>query len=175
EAARLIKNNDMVGVSGFTPAGAPKAVPRALAARAKALHASGEEFKIRLISGASTGAACDDELCKADAVSWRAPYMSSDPLRKLANIGKLDFVDMHLSHVSQMVMEGFLGSLNIAIIEATEITPNGKVYLTTAIGNSPAFLHKADKVIVEINTYHSPRLREMADIVLMPIPPYRHA
>jgi propionyl-CoA:succinyl-CoA transferase len=32
EAASLIPNGAMVAVSGFTPAGAPKAVPRALAA-----------------------------------------------------------------------------------------------------------------------------------------------
>ena len=67
-------------------------------------------------------AACDDELGLAEAVSWRAPYMTSGPLRKLANTGRLDFVDMHLSHVSQMIMEGFLGRVDFAIIEATDIT-----------------------------------------------------
>lgn len=34
EAASLIPNGAMVAVGGFTPAGAPKAVPRALALRA---------------------------------------------------------------------------------------------------------------------------------------------
>src|SRR4029077_76423 len=85
EAAELIPDGAMVGVSGFTPAGAPKAVPRALAVRARGLHESGEPFQVRVLSGASTGAACDDELGLAEAVSWRAPYMTSGPLRKLAN------------------------------------------------------------------------------------------
>ena len=31
EAAQLIKNGDTLGLSGFTPAGAPKAVTRELA------------------------------------------------------------------------------------------------------------------------------------------------
>jgi succinate CoA transferase len=163
----------MVGVRGFTPAGAPKAVPRALAARARELHESGEPFQIRLLSGASTGAACDDELGLAKAVSWRAPYMTSAPLRKLANSGGLDFVDMHLSHVSQMVMEGFLGRLDFAIVEATDITNDGRVYLTTGIGNAPTFLENAERVIIEINAYHSPRLREMADIIVLSPPPHR--
>ncbi len=175
EAAELIPHGAMVGVSGFTPAGAPKAVPRALAERARALHSAGTPFQIRLLSGASTGAACDDALGLAEALSWRAPYMTSGPLRKLANSGRLDFVDMHLSHVSQMVMEGFLGTVDFAIVEATEITPDGRVYLTTGIGNSPTFLRKAEKVIIELNAYHLPRLRELADIIVLPPPPNRHA
>lgn len=173
EAAELIPHGGLVAVGGFTPAGAPKAVPRALAQRARAIHASGSPFQIRLISGASTGEACDDELGLAEAVSWRAPYLTSAPLRKQANTGKLEFIDMHLSHVSQVVLSGFLGKVDTAIIEATEITPDGKVYLTTGIGNAPTFLQCAEKVIIEINRHHSPRLREMADIFILPSPPYR--
>ena len=175
EAAELIPHGALVGVSGFTPAGAPKAVPRALARRARGLHEAGTPFQIRVLSGASTGAACDDELGLAEALSWRAPYMTSGPLRKLANTGRLDFVDMHLSHVSQMIMEGFLGRMDFAIVEATDITPDGRVYLTTGIGNSPSFLQKADRVIIELNAYHSPRIRELADIIVLPPPPHRHA
>ncbi|MGC8641812.1 MAG: succinate CoA transferase [Isosphaeraceae bacterium] len=173
EAAELIPHGAMVGVSGFTPAGAPKAVPRALAQRARALHEAGQPFQIRLLSGASTGEACDDRLGLADALSWRAPYMTSVPLRELANRGQLDYVDMHLSHVSQMIMEGFLGRVDVAIIEATEITHDGRVYLTTGIGNAPTFLKKAERVIIELNAYHSPRIRELADIIVLPTPPYR--
>jgi succinate CoA transferase len=175
ESAALIPDGAMVAVGGFTPAGAPKAVPRALARRARALHDSGQPFQIRLISGASTGAAVDDELSEADAISWRAPYLTSVPLRQRVNAGKVDFTDMHLSHVSQMVLEGFLGRIDMAIVEATEITPDGKVYLTTGIGNAPTFLQYAERVIVELNAHHSPRLREMADIVVLPLPPHRRA
>lgn len=169
----MIPHDAMVAVGGFTPAGAPKAVTRALAQRARQLHESGQPFQVRVISGASTGEACDDELGKAEAVSWRAPYLTSAPLRKLSNEGKLDFVDMHLSHVSQMVIAGFLGKVDVAIVEATEITPDGRVYLTAGIGNAPAFLRCAEKVIIEINAHHSPRLREMADIIVLPPPPDR--
>ena len=173
EAADLIPHGAMVGVSGFTPAGSPKAVPRALARKARAFHEAGRPFQIRLLSGASTGAACDDELGLAEAISWRAPYQTSAPLRRQANTGQLDFVDMHLSHVPQMILGGFLGRVDFAIIEATEITEEGWVYLTTGIGNSPIFLQKAERVIIELNAYHSPRLREMADIVVLPPPPHR--
>ena len=173
EAAALIPNGAMVAVGGFTPAGAPKAVPRALARRARELHQSGKEFRVKLLSGASTSAACDDELARAEAVSWRAPYITSAPMRELANTGKLEFVDMHLSHVAQAVMEGFLGPIDFAVVEATEITRDGRVYLTTGIGNAPTFLRCAERVIIELNAYHSPRLREMADILVLPPPPHR--
>lgn len=175
EAAALIPDGAMLAVSGFTPAGSPKAVPRALAERVRDLHKAGQPFQIRLLSGASTGSSCDDALGAVGAVSWRAPYMTSSPLRSQANTGQLDFVDMHLSHVPQMITGGFLGKIDYAIIEATEITPDGRVYLTTGIGNSPTMLQAAEKVIIECNSYHAPRIREMADIIVLPPPPLRRA
>ena len=51
----MFENGQTVGFSGFTPAGAAKAIPAALAKRAEKTHAAGEEFKIGLLTGASTG------------------------------------------------------------------------------------------------------------------------
>ena len=56
EAAHLVSNGETVAVSGFTAAGAPKAVPSAIAVVAEAEHAAGRPFKINVISGASTPA-----------------------------------------------------------------------------------------------------------------------
>jgi acyl-CoA hydrolase len=69
EAAELVKNGDTISFSGFTPAGAAKAVPTAIAERAKVLHSEGKEFKINIITGASTGPSLDGALAKADAVN----------------------------------------------------------------------------------------------------------
>jgi acetyl-CoA hydrolase len=80
---------------------------------------------------------------------------------------------MHLSHVPQTLSFGFFGKMDFAVIEATEITPDGRVYLSTSIGASPTFLQCAEKVIIEVNRFHSPRLREMHDIVTLPPPPHR--
>jgi len=173
EAAGLIPHDAMVGFSGFTPAGAAKAVPRALAARARALHAAGQPYQIRVLTGASTGASLDQALADAEAISWRAPYQSSKGMRDLANNGEADFLDMHLSHVSQMVLRGIYGKMDFAVIEATEVTPDGRVYMTTSIGNNPSYLQYAEKIIIELNQYHSPRLREMADVLIVPPPPHR--
>lgn len=173
EAVALIPHGATVSFSGFSPAGAAKIVPRALSARARELHANGQPFKIRVLTGASSGESIDDELAKAEAISWRAPYQNGPTLRKQINRQEVEYIDMHLSHVPQTVLAGFFGKLDFAVVEATEITPDGRVYLTTSIGASPAYLQYADKVIIELNRRHSMRLREMADIMIVPAPPHR--
>jgi acetyl-CoA hydrolase len=172
EAAEYVTDGQTVGFSGFTPAGAAKLVPRALAARAREEHRAGRPFKIRVMTGASTGE-LDDDLADAEAISWRAPYQSSAKLRAQINSGVVEFVDMHLSHVPQALLFGFFGEIELAVVEATEVTADGRVFLTTSIGLSPTLLHSAKRIIVEVNHRHSPRLREMTDIALLPPPPHR--
>ncbi len=172
EAAAWIENGQMVAFSGFTPAGTAKAIPAALARRARELHARGETFQIRVITGASSGK-LDDALAEAGAISWRAPYQSSRILREQINAQEVQFIDLHLSHLPQMVQFGFFGHIDYAVIEATDVLPDGRVYLSTSIGASPTFLQYADRVLIEINHFHSPRLNEMADIYLVPPPPHR--
>lgn len=175
EAAAYIEHGNMVVFSGFTPAGAPKALPAAIARRAIAHHQQQKEFQIRLLTGASISAKADDELASADALSWRAPYQTAPVLREKINQGAVSFVDLHLSEIAQMVNYSFFGDIDVAVIEASAITADGKVYLTSGIGNAPIFLHKAKKVIIELNHYHSPRVAELADIITLDAPPRRSA
>ena len=78
DAARLIAPNSTVGLSGFTAAGYPTAVPLALAARIEAEREAGNPFKLRIWTGASTGPELDGALAKADGIEFRLPY-NSDP------------------------------------------------------------------------------------------------
>ena len=174
EAVLLVNNGDTVAFSGFSPAGAAKAVPMALAQRAQDEHGKGNPFRVRILTGASSGQIIDDEMAKSEAISWRAPYQSGATLRKQINDQQVEYVDMHLSHVPQAVAYGFFGRIDLAVIEATEITADGRVYLTTSIGASPTYLRYADRVLIEINHSQSQRLREMADIFVMPPPPHRN-
>ncbi len=173
EAAALIHHGQTLGVSGFTPAGAAKVVPRALAARARAEHAAGRPFKVAIVSGASTGDSLDGELARAEAISWRTPYQSNKSLRNSINDGRIRFFDMHLSHLPQQVRCNFLGPIDWAIVEASDITPEGEVVLSTSVGASPTFLHSAQKVIIEVNRFHSPKLRGFHDIYEPLDPPHR--
>jgi propionyl-CoA:succinyl-CoA transferase len=97
EAAEFIQNGQNVGFSGFTPAGSPKVIPQALAARAVCEHAAGRPFKIGVLTGASTGPALDGALARADAIAFRTPYQSDPDLRQAINAGTTRFFDLHLS------------------------------------------------------------------------------
>jgi succinate CoA transferase len=173
EAAEFVNNGDTVSFSGFTPAGAAKAVPTAIAERAKVLHDEGKEFKINVITGASTGPSLDGALAKNDAINWRTPYQSNGDLRKSMNSGNAKFFDQHLSHTAQYMSYGFLGKINVAIIEACEVHDDGTIIPTTSCGTIATGCKLADKVIVELNALHPPTLRGLHDIFLPANPPHR--
>ncbi|MFU0778696.1 MAG: hypothetical protein ACFWT4_10910 [Citrobacter braakii] len=42
------------------------------------------------------------------------------------NQGQVRFVDLHLSEVAQMVNYGFFGDIDVAVIEASAIAPDGR-------------------------------------------------
>jgi len=171
EAASHINDGAMVALSGFANAGIAKLVPRAIAKRAREIHATGKSYKIRLMTGSSSGNDIDEELAQAEALSWRAPFQSAPTLRGQINRQQVQYIDMHLAQAPQTMLSGFFGKLDYAIIEATDVTRDGRVYLTTSVGASPAYLQYADRVFIELNNYHSKRLSEMADIFVLSPPP----
>ncbi len=173
EAAALIQHDQNIGFSGFTPAGAAKAVPTALARRAVSEHEAGRDFKVGVLTGASTGASLDGELAKAKAVKFRTPYQSNPDMRKSINEGETRFFDMHLSQVQQHVRYGFLGNIDFAVVEAADVAADGKVLLTSSVGATPTYLSQADKVIIELNSYHPKQLLGFHDIYEPRDPPYR--
>ena len=65
QAASLIQPGMSVGMSGFTGAGYPKAVPLALAGRISAAQERGEDFGLRILTGASTAPELDGALARA--------------------------------------------------------------------------------------------------------------
>ncbi len=173
EAAALIQDGQTIGFSGFTPAGAAKAIPTAIAEKAKAEHAAGRPFSIGVVTGASTGQSLDGELALADAISWRTPYQSNKYLRKAINEGRTRFFDMHLSAMPQAIRYGFLGDFQWAIIEACHVTEDGKIYPTTSVGAAPTFCHHADKILIELNSFHPKELCGLHDIYEPKNPPHR--
>ncbi len=175
EAANHISNDDNVGFSGFTAAGCPKAVPAALAKRIEAEHAIGNPFKIGMFTGASTGDSIDGNLARAHAIKFRTPYQSNGDLRNAINSQDAPYFDMHLSHLGQMLRYGFLGKVNIAIVEASDITDKGEIVPTCGVGIAPTLCQLADKIIVELNHKHPKDIRGMHDIYVPAAPPRRDA
>ncbi len=173
DAAGFIRHGQTVGFSGFTPAGAPKAIPRALASRAEQQHRAGKEFQVGVLTGASTGPSLDGALAQAGAISFRTPYQSDPNLRKRINRGETRFFDMHLSLLPQNVRYGFLGPVHWAVLEASDVTAGGGIVLTSAVGASPTFAQKAEGILIELNRHHPPSLLGMHDIYEPADPPHR--
>jgi len=173
EAASVVKDNDNVGFSGFTPAGSPKVIPTAIAERAKSEHEKGNPFKIGVFSGASTGDSLDGALARAKAIKFRAPYQSNKDLRAGINSGEIEYVDMHLSQMAQEIRFGFLGKVNVAVVEACDVTEDGKIFVTTGVGIAPTICNLADKIVIELNSRHSKGLIGMHDIYEPKDPPTR--
>lgn len=173
EAASLIKNGDNIGFSGFTAAGCPKAVPAALAKIAEEEHAKGNLFKVSVFTGASTGDSIDGTLSRAKAIDRRAPYQSCKSLRAAINNGEVNYFDMHLSILAQEIRYGFFGKINVAIIEACDITEDGEIVPTTGVGICPTIARLADLIIVELNAFHPKELRGMHDLCELENPPHR--
>ena len=172
EAASLIKHGYNIGLSGFTPAGTAKAVTAELAKIAEAEHAKGNPFQVGIFTGASTGESCDGVMSRAKAIRYRAPYTTNSDFRKAVNNGEIAYNDIHLSQMAQEVRYGFMGKVNVAIIEACEVTPDGKIYLTAAGGISPTICRLADQIIVELNAAHSKSCMGLHDVYEPLDPPY---
>ena len=173
EAASLVKHGDTIGLSGFTPAGTPKAVTLEIAKIAEAEHAKGNPYQIGIFTGASTGDSCDGILARNKAIRYRAPYTTNADFRKAVNNGEIAYNDIHLSQMAQELRHGFMGKVNLAILEACEVTPDGKVFLTAAGGISPTIARLADKVVIELNAAHSPNSIGLHDVYEPLDPPYR--
>jgi succinyl-CoA:acetate CoA-transferase len=163
-AAALITPGSAVGMSGFTGSGYPKEVPQALAKRIKAENQAGNPFRLRVWTGASTGPELDGALAKADAIEFRLPYNSDPIAREKINSGKMEYFDMHLSQVAPMAWQGFLGPLDTALIEIIGITEDGLLVPSSSVGNNKTWLDRAEKVILEVNSWQNEALDGMHDI-----------
>ncbi|MBQ0034006.1 MAG: acetyl-CoA hydrolase/transferase family protein [Bacteroidales bacterium] len=176
EAAAMVFDGAICGMGGFTPAGAPKDVPTAIAQKAEALHAEGKPFKIGMYTGASTGDSCDGALARAHAIEFRTPYQGNKDLRTELNAQGAHYFDMHLSELAQNIRYGFLPKPDFAIVEACDIVEkdgNIEIVLTAGVGNVPTFCRLADKVIVELNAAMPATMRGMHDLYEPADPPQR--
>ena len=174
EAAALIKNGENIGLSGFTPAGTPKAVTAEIAKIAHSEHEAGRPFQIGIFTGASTGQSCDGVLSDEGAIKYRAPYTTNSTFRKHVNAGEIAYNDIHLGMMAQDLRYGFLGEVDWAILEVCAIDEDGKVYLTAAGCISPTIAKMAKKgIILELNAFHSPKSKGIHDVYEPLDPPCR--
>ena len=173
EAADLFYNDCNCGFSGFTAPGAPKMVTQAIAAKAEKLHAQGEPFKINIVTGASTSDKCDGILARANAIGRRTPYQNHPDLRKRINSHDAHYFDLHLSETAQKLRYGFIGDIDLAIIEVSDIQDDGTVVVGTGVGNVPTIAKMAKRIVIELNEKLRHALYGIHDIYLPLDPPNR--
>jgi succinyl-CoA:acetate CoA-transferase len=138
-------------------------VPLALAGRIEAAQAVAK-FALRVLTGASTAPELDGALAKAGGIDFRLPYQSDPELRARINRGEIDYMDVHLGQVAQYTWFGFLGKIDLAVVEVAGILPDGRLIPSTSIGNNKTWLDLADKVILEVNSTQPLGLDGMHDI-----------
>lgn len=173
-AAAWIAPGETVAMSGFTGSGYPKAVPIALAQQIETAHQAGQPFQIKLMTGASTAPELDGALAKADGIALRMPFQTDPDARARINAGKLDYIDIHLSHVAQHVWFGFYGEIDTAVIEVTAIREDGSLVPSTSVGNNKTWLDLAKKIIIEVNEWQPADIDGMHDIYYgTALPPHR--
>lgn len=160
-AAALIKDGMIIGMSGFTRAGDAKAVPIAMAEKART-----DPFKITLITGASLGHDIDRMLTEAGVLARRMPFQVDRTLRAAINRGEVMFIDQHLSETVEHLRSHQLGPIDYAVVEATAITEDGGIVPSTSIGNSASFAILAKKIIVEINLSQPVNLEGLHDVYI---------
>jgi succinyl-CoA:acetate CoA-transferase len=165
QAAALIEDGMTVGMSGFTRAGEAKAVPTALAERARVTP-----LQITLMTGASLGNDLDKQLTEAGVLARRMPFQVDSTLRKAINDGKVMFIDQHLSDTVEQLRNRQIKPVDLAVIECVAITEEGHLVLSTSVGNSASFAILAKQVIVEINLSQPLELEGLHDVY---IPSYR--
>lgn len=159
EAASWIRDGMTLGLSGFTRAGDAKAVPMALAERAKT-----ERLKVNVYTGASLGSDIDKLFAEVGLLHKRLPFQADPAMRKKINQGEIYFIDQHLSKTSELVRGDVLNPIDFAIVEAIAITEDGMIIPSTSVGNSMVFAQHAESVIVEINMAQPQALEGLHDL-----------
>lgn len=174
EAVRWIQPGHTVAISGFASAGTPKAITPALAERIGAARAAGTDFTVNLLTGASVSAETERMLSEVAGISLRMPYQAEPTARRNINNGRMDYVDIHLSHVAQQVWEGYYGHVDVAVVEVSGVTETGELIPSASIGNNKTWLDVAEKVILEVNSWVPAAMTGIHDVYYgTALPPHR--
>lgn len=178
ELVPLFKDGMYIGWSGFTGVGGPKAVPTALADHVEKNNLKGK-LGFNLFVGASADVDIESRWADLNMLKRRAPHQVGKPIANAINDGRTLFFDKHLSMFPQDLTYGFYTRnkkdnpyLDVSIIEATGVAPDGSLILGPSVGASPELISYSNKVIVEINT-KLPSFEGLHDVTAVLNPPFR--
>jgi succinyl-CoA:acetate CoA-transferase len=167
-AAATVGRETTLLVSGFGSVGDPKAVPLALAD-------SGRDLSLTVVSGGSAGEPLDEALVEAGAVARRYPFQGRRPIRDAINDGRVAFSDRHVAGLGDEVQYGGLVDSDEPVVAVVEAVAVGEDWLipSTSLGQTPAFVERADRLIVEVNAAQPRVLERFHDVFRPGTPPNR--
>jgi succinyl-CoA:acetate CoA-transferase len=151
--------------SGFGRVGYPKAVPLALAE-------SGRDLSLTVVSGGSVGPEIDTALVEADAIERRIPYQATPEAREAVNERRIAYLDRHVGPFGDEVMFDQLVDPDVAVVEAVAVGPDWLVP-SGSLGHTPAFVERADRLVVELNRIPPLDLQRVHDVYRPAAPPTR--
>ncbi|OAA56203.1 acetyl-hydrolase [Niveomyces insectorum RCEF 264] len=172
-------NGAYIGWSGFTGVGYPKKIPTFLADHVEQNKLQGQ-LRYALFVGASSGAETENRWAALDMISRRSPHQVGKAIAKGINNGRIEFFDKHLSMFPVDLVYGYYTKdrpnghrgLDVAVVEATDILPDGSIVPGASVGATPELMQMADKIIVEVNTA-LPSFEGLHDITTTDLPPRR--
>lgn len=171
EAANLVKSGMRVATGGSTSSGYPISFFKAVSRRSK----SDGSLKIDIWSGAPLGPEIDGDLVEAGVVQRRLCHQANPVMAKAINTGEVCYADMGPYVFANQVRYGFFGGLDLAVIEAVQITKEGNIIPSTCVADCPTLVQMAEKVLVEINGSLPLEMTGIHDIVIPENPPNRQA
>jgi succinyl-CoA:acetate CoA-transferase len=166
-AAKAVEDGMVIATGGGPVFGYPKSFFSALAERGKT-----ERIKTDLWSASLLGEEVDGALSASGVIRKRLGSVGTSSIRRLINKGEIEFIDIRSSLFPQIVRSGVMGNIDIAVVKANSITEEGYIVPSIILNDIPAYVDKADSVIVEMDTYIPIDLQGIHDIYL-PEPPIR--
>lgn len=158
EAVQKIKNHSVLAFGGYTSSGYPKKIIESLVQRSKK-----EDLSFTILTGANVGP-IDAALSESNLKIRRAPMIQNSLLSKAVNEGKVDYVEVQMHDMPNLLKKEKFGRINYFVLEGIELTDEGHLYPTSSIGMNQHFIDQSEKVIIEINRSQPNTLKGMHDI-----------
>ena len=158
EAVQKIKSASVLAFGGYTSSGYPKKIIESLVQRSKK-----EDLSFTILTGANVGP-IDNALSQSNMSVRRAPMIQSSLLSKEVNEGKVDYVEVQMHDMPNLLKREKFGKINYFVLEGIELTKEGYLYPTSSIGMNQHFIDQCEKVIIEINKSQPSSLKGMHDV-----------
>jgi succinyl-CoA:acetate CoA-transferase len=159
QAALLFRDGMLVATSGSTM-GYPKATFKALSERI------GREggLKIDLLCAGPLSSEVEDALADVGGIRTRIGAIGGENLRAAINRGEVRFIEGKGGQLPLQVKRGWFGPVDMAVVEAIGLTPDGNIVPSTAVYDSLEWLDAASRIIVEINLNRPLALEGLHDV-----------